>query len=81
MILIQCRYFGHLTIICQMKTFEKIAFSLVTLFGLMCFAVVVYGRSPVARDAIHHVVRAGAVWPMNVCSMAPGDPCTVAWLN
>ena len=64
-----------------MKAFEKFAFSVVTLFGLMCFAVVVYGRSPEARDAVHQIVQAGTVWPMGACSMAPDDPCTIYWLN
>ncbi|GLU33710.1 hypothetical protein WKR88_03305 [Trinickia caryophylli] len=64
-----------------MKAFEKVAFSLVTLFGLMCFAVVVYGRSPGAREAVHEVVQASSTWPMNACSMKPDDPCTIYWLN
>ncbi len=64
-----------------MKTFEKIAFSLVTMFGLMCFAVVVYGSSPDARDAVHEVIRAGKTWPAAGCSMSPSDPCTMYWLN
>lgn len=64
-----------------MKVFEKIAFSLVTMFGLMCFAVVVYGRSPDARDAVHAVMQAGRVWPADNCSMAPTDPCMMFWLD
>ncbi|PMS33281.1 hypothetical protein B0G57_120100 [Trinickia symbiotica] len=64
-----------------MKTFEKIAFSLVTMFGLMCFAVVVYGSSPDARDAVHEVIHASENWPASSCSMSPTDPCTMYWLN
>jgi hypothetical protein len=64
-----------------MKAFEKIAFSLVTLFGLMCFAVVVYGSSPDARDALHEVVHASSALPGATCSMNPTDPCTMYWLN
>jgi hypothetical protein len=63
-----------------MKAFEKIAFSLVTVFGLMCFAVVVYGSSPEARDAVHEIVQAGSALPAATCSMNPADPCTMQGL-
>jgi hypothetical protein len=62
-----------------MKAFEKFAFSLVTLFGLMCFAVVVYGSSPDARDAVHEVIQAGSA--TTNCTMSPMNPCTMYWLN
>ncbi|MEA3118829.1 MAG: hypothetical protein QOI13_2099 [Paraburkholderia sp.] len=64
-----------------MKVFEKIAFSLVTLFGLMCFAVVVYGSSPYARDAVHEVVQAGGEMPAATCALSPVDTCMMYWLN
>jgi hypothetical protein len=62
-----------------MKVFERIAFSLVTMFGLMCFAVVVYGSSPDARDAVHDVIQASR--QSTTCSMNAFDPCTMYWLN
>jgi hypothetical protein len=64
-----------------MKTFEKFAFSLVTLFGLMCFSVVVYGSNPGVRDAVHEVMQARSTFPTSACSMSPTDPCTMYWLN
>jgi hypothetical protein len=64
-----------------MKAFERIAFSLVTLFGASCFAVVVYGSSPETRDAVHEVMQAGSVLPGGNCSMTASDPCTMYWLN
>jgi hypothetical protein len=64
-----------------MKAFEKVAFSLVTLFGLSCFAVVVYGSSPDTRDAVHEVMRVSSTLPASTCSMSPADPCTMYWLN
>jgi hypothetical protein len=51
------------------------------MFGLMCFAVVVYGSSPDARDAVHEVIHASENWPASSCSMSPTDPCTMYWLN
>jgi hypothetical protein len=64
-----------------MKAFERIAFSLVTLFGLTCFAVVVYGSSAEAREVVHEVVHAGSSLPVASCSMNVNDPCPMVWLN
>ncbi len=56
-----------------MKDLEKIAFSLVTLFGLMCFAVVVYGSSPDVRDVVHEAMQDGSELPAATCALSPGD--------
>jgi hypothetical protein len=64
-----------------MKVFEKIAFSLVTLFGSMCFAVVVYGSSPRAHDAVREVMQVGQELPAATCALSPLDICMMSWLN
>jgi hypothetical protein len=62
-----------------MKVFEKIAFSLVILFGLMCFAVVVYGHSPDARDLVQEAMQ--SEWLTATCAQSPIDTCTTYLLN
>jgi hypothetical protein len=64
-----------------MKVFEKIAFSLVTLFGSMCFAVVVYGSSPHAHEAVHEIMQVSKELPAATCALSPIDTCMMSWLN
>lgn len=64
----------------RFQVIEQIAFSLVVLFGLMCFAVVVYGYSPDARQAVHAAMQASSQLPM-ACPTSPTDTCVAYLVN
>jgi hypothetical protein len=64
----------------RFQVLEQLAFSLVTLFGLMCFAVVVYGYSPDARSAVHAAMQASSQFPV-ACTGNPSDTCVAYLVN
>lgn len=64
----------------RFRVLEQIAFLLVVMFGLICFAVVVYGYSPRARHAVHAVIETGRQFPAPCSSPSP-DSCVAYLIN